>query len=288
MLISLHDRERIEAYLRQEPYVNIYSLGDLDGGQWPFTVWYGLADGDRLRALALVYTRLSTPTLLALGGAGDQEHLRRLVGEMAPLLPPRLYAHLNLGLSDILAARYDVASRGEHYKMAWADRSRLGGVATDGVVRLGPGDAEELSAFYAASYPEAFFEPCMLEAGPWMAVRDRAGRLLSVAGLHVCSVAYRVAAAGTIATHPDHRSRGHARAAVAGLCRELEGTMDHIGLNVKADNTAAIRCYRALGFEPVASYEECLLTLRDNATKYGRSPEKSCRKNPVDIQGHEY
>jgi hypothetical protein len=76
-VICLHDRGRIEAHLRREPYLNLYGLGDLDPGQWPFTLWFGLADGDRLQALALLYTRLSTPVLLALGGAADQ-------------LPPRL------------------------------------------------------------------------------------------------------------------------------------------------------------------------------------------------------
>ena len=37
---------------------------------------------------------------------------------------------------------------------------------------------------------------------------------------------------------------------------ELQRTVDHIGLNVKADNAAAVACYRRLGFRPVAEYEE--------------------------------
>jgi ribosomal protein S18 acetylase RimI-like enzyme len=35
--------------------------------------------------------------------------------------------------------------------------------------------------------------------------------------------------------------------------------VEHIGLNVKADNLSAIRCYRRLGFERAAVYQECLL-----------------------------
>ncbi len=31
---------------------------------------------------------------------------------------------------------------------------------------------------------------------------------------------------------------------------------DHIGLNVKADNTSAIRCYEKLGFETTGSFGE--------------------------------
>jgi predicted GNAT family acetyltransferase len=30
-------------------------------------------------------------------------------------------------------------------------------------------------------------------------------------------------------------------------------------LNVKADNAGAIRCYERLGFEYIATYEECAL-----------------------------
>jgi len=33
----------------------------------------------------------------------------------------------------------------------------------------------------------------------------------------------------------------------------------HIGLNVKADNDAAISCYRRLGFETVAPYGEYMV-----------------------------
>jgi predicted GNAT family acetyltransferase len=80
---------------------------------------------------------------------------------------------------------------------------------------------------------------------------------LSVAGVHVYSEPYRVAALGNVATHTAHRGQGLATTAVAALCRNLLGTVDHVGLNVAADNTAAIRCYQRLGFRIIATYEEC-------------------------------
>ena len=58
----------------------------------------------------------------------------------------------------------------------------------------------------------------------------------------------------------DSRSKGCATAAVSALCRNLRKTVDHIGLNVKADNEAAIGCYKRLGFEVVAEYEDCFAT----------------------------
>jgi ribosomal protein S18 acetylase RimI-like enzyme len=48
----------------------------------------------------------------------------------------------------------------------------------------------------------------------------------------------------------------------AKLCEELLRTVEHIGLNVKADNISAISCYKGLGFERVATYEEHTFELR--------------------------
>jgi predicted GNAT family acetyltransferase len=69
-----------------------------------------------------------------------------------------------------------------------------------------------------------------------------------------------VAALGNVATLPEARSRGLATIACAELCRLLLGDgIDTIALNVRADNTAAIRAYEKLGFVHAADYVEVLL-----------------------------
>lgn len=110
-----------------------------------------------------------------------------------------------------------------------------------------------------ASYPASYFEPVNLERGPYVAIRDAHG-LAAIAGVHVYSQALRVASLGNIATRPDARGRGHARRITAALCRLLEPEVDVIGLNVRADNAPAIACYRAVGFEARAAYDEWLVT----------------------------
>jgi predicted GNAT family acetyltransferase len=82
------------------------------------------------------------------------------------------------------------------------------------------------------------------------------GRLVSIAGVHAYSERYGVAAVGNVATHPAYRKQGLGRAATAALCQFLNGRVEHIGLNVKSTNEAAVRCYESLGFEKVASYGE--------------------------------
>jgi ribosomal protein S18 acetylase RimI-like enzyme len=72
----------------------------------------------------------------------------------------------------------------------------------------------------------------------------------------VYSPVERVASLGNIATRGDARSRGHARRVTAALCRRLRDEIDIIGLNVRADNAAAIACYRAVGFEERHAYKE--------------------------------
>jgi ribosomal protein S18 acetylase RimI-like enzyme len=55
----------------------------------------------------------------------------------------------------------------------------------------------------------------------------------------------------------------------AKLCRELAGSADWIGLNVKDDNAPAIACYERLGFRRWAVYEELTLGCGDCGTKNG-------------------
>lgn len=255
--VCLHDKGVIETSLRQDVYLSIYGLGDLDDRFWPHTTWYALEEAGRIKALTLMYSGLTLPTLLALGDEGQLPALQELIRSMIRLLPIRFYAHLSLPLADVLEEQYRLESHGVHRKMGLMDRSHLPAADPPGLVSLLPADLDEVRTFYDVAYPGGWFEPQMLETGQYLGLRGADG-LLSVAGVHVCSPRYRVAALGGIATHPAHRGRGLARAVVGALCRRLLATVDHVGLNVKADNEPAARCYRSLGFTATATYLECL------------------------------
>jgi predicted GNAT family acetyltransferase len=138
-------------------------------------------------------------------------------------------------------------------------RDRLADVDVSNVVPLDPGDRHELVAFYAHAYPGNWFDPRMLETGQYFAVRD-GGTIAAAAGVHVYSRTERVAALGNIAVAQDKRGRGLGKSVTAAVCQSLVRDVDHVGLNVRDTNPAAIACYARLGFEVIGPYEEHLLT----------------------------
>ena len=259
-LQQVADKAQLEPFFRRDALRNVYCLGDLDDYFWPHTTWHGLLDGGELVAVALLYTGSSLPTLLCMGPAGEQPQLELLLRSLLPSLPARFYCHVNCGLDEVLRERFSVESHGRHHKMGLTDPTRLPREDRPDIAVLSPAELADIQAFYARSYPGNWFEPAMLATGQYLGLRVD-GRLVSAAGVHVFSPTYRVAALGNITTDPACRGRGYAKTVPGQLCRRLLQTVDHIGLNVKADNAAASACYRRLGFEVLADYEELMAEL---------------------------
>jgi ribosomal protein S18 acetylase RimI-like enzyme len=262
MLVAFDTPEPVERFAARDLGLHIYELGDLDPFFWPRTRFWGWVEpGDREpSAIALLYDGGDPPTLLALA-RDDGGAAARLLNALRDRLPARCYAHLSPGLLEPLAMRFVDELHGRHHKMLLVDPSALDTVATEDVQRLGEDDLADLCTLYERAYPGNWFDARMLQTGEYHGIRD-GDRIVAVAGVHVFSPRYRVAALGNITTDPDHRGRGLARRTTAALCRSLRSCIDAIGLNVLADNTAAIRCYDGLGFETIADYDEVMLTAR--------------------------
>ncbi|MEW6685134.1 MAG: GNAT family N-acetyltransferase [Candidatus Edwardsbacteria bacterium] len=255
-VICLHNKTEIESFLRRNPFLHIYSIGDLDDFFWPYTTWYAIRENESIGAIVLLYTGFSTPSVLALAEE-ELDSTKELLSSIIHLLPKRFYLHLSPGLEKILKEHYRLESHGTHYKMALKNKSLLDSIDTSRVIRLSREDLKDILKLYRESYPGNWFEPRMLDTNQYYGIRREDG-LISIAGVHVYSQRYKVAALGNITTHPDFRGKGLVKSVTAKLCKSLMKTVSDVGLNVKTDNLSAIVCYKKLGFEIISSYEEYL------------------------------
>ncbi len=251
--VCLHDKKEIEHFLNKDIYLHNYSLGDLDDFFWPYTTWYAQKLDGEIKAIALLYVGEELPTLLAL--SDELDIMADLLISIRHLLPIRFYAHLSPGLEEALQKKYSLESRGLHHKMALLDNTHIPQVIASHVVRLNTNDLDTIQVLYNESYPRNWFNARMLETGQYFGIKE-GNRLISIAGIHVYSPLYKVAALGNITTLPNHRNNGLGKQTTIRLCQALLQEDIRIGLNVKADNTAAIKCYEQIGFKTVSSYNE--------------------------------
>jgi hypothetical protein len=175
----LKNKARIETFLRRDPELHVYSLGDLDDFFWSHTTWYGWETDGRLEDIVLVYTGHALPTVLAI--SRQPAAVRRLLGEIAPLLPALFYAHLSPGVDEAFRGSHAIKSHGPHYKMALRDVSRVWDVDCSRAVELTERDLDDLIRLYEQSYPGNWFNARMLRTGHYFGLRET-GRLVSAAG----------------------------------------------------------------------------------------------------------
>lgn len=256
----VRNKSAIETFLRRDPYLHLYSIGDLDDFFWPHTSWFGCRGSEgELQALFLFYTASSLPVLLALEEHGTSEACI-LLKKIAQFLPGKFYCHASPGLVDALSSLGRLESHGRHLRMG-LDRflPPSAYLPPSGTIRrLGPVDLGLVKDFYRSAYPDNWFEERMLETKKYFGM-FLGNDLVSIAGVHVYSEAYGTAALGNIATRARYRGRGFAKNVTAALIEDVINAVSLVGLNVSCENRAAIKCYQSLGFRTRHLYEEFLV-----------------------------
>jgi ribosomal protein S18 acetylase RimI-like enzyme len=251
---QLRNRTSLERYFRQNLPLHTYSLGDLDDFYWAQTTCFGVETSSGVDLVSVLYKGAGLPVLLSLTDSNLMD--QRYFSELTLYLPDRFYAHFSPGLVDHFKDHHRISEYGDHFKMALEN---LTGYQlqqqTEDTFPLTDKDLPEINHLYRESYPDNAFDPRMLLTGQYLGLR-RDQRLVSIAGIHVYSARYRVAALGNITTHPDYRGRGCARTVTASLCQCLAGSVDFIGLNVKCTNLPALSLYQSLGFRITGEYGE--------------------------------
>ena len=136
----------------------------------------------------------------------------------------------------------------------------------DDVVRLGPTDLEAVHGLYADSEANGeapdWFLPEMLAQGVYYGVRE-VGELVAVAGTHVITTREGVGCLGNIYTRRDRRGRGLSTQVTSAVTAQLLNMkLPTIALNVRENNSPAIRVYERLGFHRYCGYVEAVAMRR--------------------------
>ena len=243
---EINDREELREFLLHDKIANAYLLGDLDPDYFPWCEWWGTRDdGGELESLMLLYKGLSLP---AVWTVGSTDGLSTLFQECRTSLPSRFHFHLMERHLPPIKRQYEIADLQEMQRMG-LHRSDYESLGRDPRVRrLNHNDTAAIMRLYE-HYPDNFFEPSQLETGLYFGIDGDDGELASIAGIHVVSEEYDVAAIGNLVTRPDVRGQGMATVCTGRLLDELFERVSLVALNVRHDNLPAISVYENFGFQ---------------------------------------
>ena len=250
------DSKVIETVLRAAPLRRLYELGDLEEPHWPRTTWFAAERSMHIDALFMLYDAEPMPVLLAMDG--NQEASGWLLKNVDEHITRRTYVHAEALLLRDFQELFPITAPVLYARMGLGKPACLESIAVPSGVEtrsLTVNDLRELRTFYKAANEGHWFTDEMLSHGSYFGAY-RNGVLKAVAGTHILSRSVGVAALGNIATLPENRSEGLATAVTGALCQSLVPLIRTIGLNVRADNLAARRCYEKLGFEDISTFYE--------------------------------
>ena len=235
-------KDDIRAILRRDPRWCVYALGDLTPRMFAKCQWF-------TPDLTLVLHDYGTSILFADGTASIREALDHVSW------PVHLQVQRD-ALDEV--KRHAIVTNEKHMiRMAWTGGSTR---VSDRVTRLGAQDVPAIERLYAdgASAGESpdFFYASMVTDGVFFGVR-KGDDLIAAAGTHLVARDEGAAAIGNVYVRRDRRGCGLGRAVTAAVLHELAG-IETVGLNVRADNDAAIRVYESLGFARYCEFYEAL------------------------------
>ncbi len=246
---ALTSKEQILAFLQRDRLYAAYAIGDLEAELFAKSQWFGAEDDGKIQTLALFFTGLEPPVLFTMG---DTEGLAAILD--SALQPERAYFTCRAEHLPAVRAFYALDEIEEMYRMVItpADFRPVAGPT----IELDLSHLDALRQLYRLGEGDAF-APYQLRDGIYCGV-EVGGQLVSVAGTHLVSPTYGVAAVGNIFTHPDHRRRGYATTCTSHVVEELLASGLDVVLNVNQRNTEAISIYQKLGFRRYCPYIEVI------------------------------
>jgi len=244
---ELHDKGEIYAFLAQDRYYAAYAIGDLEPGLFELCTWHVSVQDGRKTALTLRFRGLRPPALFAMGAS---DGLAPLLREES--LPERVYLTGQLEHLSLFQEAFSLGPVGDMLRMVLKPGDFC---PHDGqVTRLSRRHLPSLQRLYRG---EGVFAPYQLDSGVYYGV-EVGGEVVSVAGTHIVSPTYKIAAVGNIFTHPNHRGKGYATVCTSAVVEELLSCSLAIVLNVARSNEVALGLYKRLGFREYCPFIEAL------------------------------
>ena len=239
----LVERNEIRRRLRRDPAWSVYALGDLSPAKFSKTTWF-------TPDLTLILRDYGTAVLFAMGTGSVREALDSVEGPV--------HLQVQRDALDEIRRHADVSSAQRMLRMIWAGKPAP--VCSDATVRLGASDVSALQRLYADGLPSGespdFFYPSMVADGVFRGIYEGPA-LVAVAGTHLVAREEGAASIGNVYTRRERRGRGFGRVVMQAVLSDLAG-IETVGLNVRAENVAAIHLYESLGFARHCEFYEAL------------------------------
>lgn len=215
-----------------------FALGDLEPEWMPHCEWWR-SDG----AYVLLFDGLSPRLMCHFGDAAG------LAPILASMKDARIWANVRPEAEAVFRQFYRpetaVAMRRMHLDRPVA--------ATGEAVRLSAADRPDIEDLLQQG-EWVLFLPHALHSGHYYGIREN-GRLVAIAGTHLASPRYDIAALGSVFTHPDHRGRGLARICCSHVLDSVgRAGIRRVVLNVEDEKAPARRVYEGLGFQTACVY----------------------------------
>ena len=242
--MQLTDKDQIRSILQRDRRWCVYALGDLTPRMFGKCQWFA-------PDLTLVLHDYGTSILFAHGTGSIREALDHVKWPV--------HLQVQKDAFDEVARHATVTNEKTMLRMEWAGGPM---VATVEAKRLTGRDVPAIELLYTDGKPTGeapdFFHASMVTDGVFFGVYEGAA-LIAVAGTHLVARDEGAAAIGNVYVRRDRRARGLGRLVTAAVLNDIRD-LETIGLNVRADNLAAIRVYRSLGFKRHCEFREALAT----------------------------
>lgn len=257
---KITSREKAGEFLFKDPYQHLYEIGNLHEKFFGRSEWFCAGENSEIKAMAMVHKAEDEKNnMVFLLENKNMEHAAGLLQGIKDILPAVFYAHVTKETAELLKPKYEISTPVIYNKMRINGDMFVGSSIKypEYTYRVNANDFETVNEFLRAINPSAFFMHSMLKTGKYFIIRKNSD-IIAMAGVHFYSKETGIAAIGNVATAPEFRGKGYAGSVTASLVQDLWKEVKYIGLNVRADNTAAIKVYEKMGFVFHSSHEEIL------------------------------